>query len=495
MSSIHQKLSALRSGSDSVAETLPGRSAIGRDRLARLLPVGLLLGFVALIGLVLGDRLLPAREVVVSTVVTLQASDEVSGERTEAETIEEAPMWFQASGWVEPDPLPIKVPALVDGVVRQVHVLEGETVKKGQVLATLIDDDAKLNLRTAESQLASLEAMAEAQLGEIAVIEAEKATLAMRVVAARAKRAEREDEVRRYDQLAADGSRSVAEREMALARLRLATQQAEIDALQWSEEELAAKLLREAARGRDFAARIEEARTEVERRQLALSRTRIASPLDGLVLRLAVVPGQKRMMAMDQEDSSTIAILYQPGHLQARIDVPLAEASRLSLGQPVRLRSSLLADHIFHGEVVRIVGEADLQRNTIQAKVRIHDPDPRLRPEMLCRAEFLAPTAPSPERESAGKGTGKESETISRGSGAVVRVFAPEAALIDATTDAAKVWRIDDSGERVELREIALGGERRGAHRLVLAGLRPGDRVVLDPPSDLEVGERVRQES
>ena len=40
--------------------------------------------------------------------------------------------------------------------------------------------------------------------------------------------------------------------------------------------------------------------------------------------------------------------------------------------------------------MTRIVGEADLQRNTLQAKVRVEDPDHRLRPDMLCRAEFLA---------------------------------------------------------------------------------------------------------
>ena len=45
-------------------------------------------------------------------------------------------MLFQASGWIEPDPLPIKSTALVDGVVQEVHVLEGQLVKKGEIIAT-----------------------------------------------------------------------------------------------------------------------------------------------------------------------------------------------------------------------------------------------------------------------------------------------------------------------------------------------------------------------
>ncbi|NRB73562.1 MAG: biotin/lipoyl-binding protein, partial [Verrucomicrobiales bacterium] len=62
-------------------------------------------------------------------------------------------MLFQASGWIEPDPLPIKATALVNGVVECVGVLEGEVVKQGQILAELISEDFELDLETAESDL------------------------------------------------------------------------------------------------------------------------------------------------------------------------------------------------------------------------------------------------------------------------------------------------------------------------------------------------------
>jgi hypothetical protein len=78
-----------------------------------------------------------------------------------------------------------------------------------------------------------------------------------------------------------------------------------------------------------------------------------------VILRLLAVPGDKRMLAMDHPDSSTIAILYQPDHLQARIDVPLADAVGLVVGQRVRVRSNLLPDRLFRGTVTRIVGEAE----------------------------------------------------------------------------------------------------------------------------------------
>ena len=48
----------------------------------------------------------------------------------------------QASGWVEPDPYPVAVTALTEGVVAEVLVLEGQAVKKGQTVARMVSDDA-----------------------------------------------------------------------------------------------------------------------------------------------------------------------------------------------------------------------------------------------------------------------------------------------------------------------------------------------------------------
>ena len=57
---------------------------------------------------------------------------------------------LQASGWIEPDPFPIRVPCLYDGIVKEVYVLEGELVSVGQKLVSLVDEDAKISLHLAE---------------------------------------------------------------------------------------------------------------------------------------------------------------------------------------------------------------------------------------------------------------------------------------------------------------------------------------------------------
>src|SRR5512140_964629 len=57
----------------------------------------------------------------------------------------------QAPGWVEADPFPVAVSALADGVVAEVLVLEGQAVAANEIVARLIDADAKLGLARAEA--------------------------------------------------------------------------------------------------------------------------------------------------------------------------------------------------------------------------------------------------------------------------------------------------------------------------------------------------------
>lgn len=472
-----------------------------RSRCATALPWALLAGFLVLLVLLVGDRFLPVRALSIATVVTVRESidpnttivSSIAFQTSPAPISARTPMLFQASGWIEPAPYPILATALVGGVIDTVDVLEGEQVEQGQLLATLIDEDARLDLETAESRLDSLEAQADAHDKQINVAEAELNSLGKLVAAAIARRNESADLAARLERA---GSIAVPEQEVARARLEHLTREAEAEALAATRAEFQAKLEQLQETISDFAARIDAARTEVARRQLALDRTRIHAPIEGRVLRLLAVPGQKKLFANDNPESAVVAILYDPTQLQARIDVPLSEAAQLFPGQAVRVRSEFLPDTVFSGHVSRIVGEADLQRNTLQVKVAIENPDGRLRPEMLCRAEFLALARTPPASKDR---PGPARSSIQQSGPGRVRIFAPAAALGPITGSAnpvrSTVWKVDPTGDRVIRQPVTLGTEQKEAHRLVLDGLKPGDRVVLSPPSDLEDGDRFRNEA
>lgn len=454
-----------------------------------LLPWLLLIAFAGLAWILFGEALLPRKEVHLENVVTLRPSGEsesqnegaeVATERSEAAPDPwEAPMLFQASGWVEPDPLPIKATALVNGVVDSVSVLEGETVKKGELLATLIREDFELDLATAESLASAAKSRHAAKEAAILTLDAREQTLLKQVKAASLRCLELTDQ---RDRLKRAGGGAVAESEITQATLALQTHEAEVEALCASRDELLRERDKLIAEKEELGARLQEAETEVARRRLALDRTEIRSPVDGIVLKLHAVPGKKKMLNMDDPDSSTIAILFQPGFLQARIDVPLEEAGKLGVGQAVRLRSGFLPGKIIRGVVTRIVGEADLQRNTLQAKVKLEDPDPRLRPDMLCRAEFLSMVG-----NEAGSTRGEVNPSDQR-----VNLFIPESALLDRSEVEAIVWTPDNDRKTLQRRSVRLGSPARDDYVPVLEGLRPGDQVVINPPADLEEGDRYR---
>lgn len=443
-------------------------------------PWALLLGFLIVLGLLFGERMLPARPVSIVSVVTLaQASDasvETIADHLRADPFA-APVAFQASGWLEPDPLPVKVTALVSGVVDQVYVLEGDLVEQGQIIATLIADDMRLNVATAQASVQAEHARLAANAASIQVMEARINVLGQHHKAAQALYEMRLDAAER---MASAGRGVVKEIDIVESRQLAIAQEAEVAASALAITEAQAEIVQLKSAHDKIKADIALAETDVARQQLAMERTQIRAPMDGRVMRLLVQPGQQRMLGADNRDSAAIAYLYDPEKLQARIDVPLAEAAKMSLGQPVRLRSNFLPDMVFHGTVSRITGEADLQRNTLQAKVAIIEPDHRLRPGMLCRAEFLD-VAPLVANAAASPPAAPSH----------ARVFVPTAALLDRTQDSADVWLMDASSEHVARQRIRLGAESRAGHVLVLQGLRPGDRVVVHPPADLVNGARV----
>ena len=430
-----------------------------------LLPLGLLIGFGLIFALLFRDRLLPAREVELVPAVGIEEKIEnTPGSPSPASTGE---LLFQASGWVEPDPLPIKATALTDGIVEEVHVLEGELVKKGDLLATLIRIDTQLQRDAMAAKLADTKASFEAHCVGTKItmqrMEIEKANLAI----AEANAEEADEKFERYKLLSKG---AIAQDQMLAVRLDQKRMLAEVEAAKARIVGIAEELNRIAYEILSIQARIKGAEIELAQAELAYARTEITAPADGRVLALKAAPGQKKMAGMDFEDSSTIAVLYDPDHLQVRVDVPLADAAGLSVGQRTKIRCNLLPNQIFEGEVTRIEGAADLQRNTLQAKVRIEDPSDKLRPEMLCRVEFFQTRSSTTE---AGAG------------GAGIAVYVPKSAVVGES-----VWICDPDSLRAEKRAVTTSSGKQGMVRID-SGIRPGEWVITNP-SGIETGQRLK---
>lgn len=464
-----------------------------------LLPVGLIVGFLLVMTLLFGARLLPAIDVQTASVVTLRLSWDESNRPSfsQPQITDSAPesdsssqtksqgrelvlsrararsMIFQASGWVEPDPYLTYVPALINGVVDEVHVLEGQTVKKGDLLATLIDDDAKLELKNAELKINSQMAKITAHCVGSEIARSQIHAAEQKIDAIKAQQSDAIDNLKRLEKLPLE---AIPEQQVVQARLDTIRYKALVAEAEAAVPQLMSRIKQIELERESMLAALKELENDKAKAQLAMHRTRISSPMNGVVMKLFVAPGQKRMLNMDDSESAVIVTLYNPEQLQARIDVPLSEAAQLQAGQVVELSSDILPDTVFQGRVTRISGEADIQRNTLQAKVEILNPDIRLRPDMLVRAKFFSvmPKFDSSTSNSPAQGNQR------------LALFVPERSLVNESS----IW-VATEQNTAELRPIQLGDETRDGHRRVLDGLRSGEQVILPPHNDLTEGARV----
>lgn len=424
----------------------------------------------------------------------------------------------QAAGWVEPDPYPFYASALTDGIVKEVLATEGQRFKAGDVVARLIDDDAKLALAEVEAELqhhfhdvceyeaAVKSAQAEwdnpierkrAVAANEALLEQTRAELAANVTeiaVETAKVKELEEQYRREKRAADQGA--FPESTAVLTGLKLETQRASLKLIEAKRPGLEAKIKQQEAEltaARDqlklripetreletahakLAGELKTVETVKVRHQMAklrLERTEIRAPREGVVMERLTEPGAKLYVNMNEKNSAQAVKLYDPSKLQVRVDVPLADAGKVGAGQRAKINVEVLRDVIFEGVVTRVMHQADTGKNTLQFKVSIENPRAELKPEMLARVQFLAQEKP-----------GAKSQEPS------LRIFAPENLI--RTTPHAFTW-IVDKGRNVAIhRPVTVGTIKDNGWIEIVEGLQPGDMLIDGEAYRVKDGQRV----
>lgn len=490
-------------------------------------PIVVFLTTLALIAWSAWPVLRPSRTIEVTQALLVSSSLQETPQTQAATEPEEAraTRTVQAAGWLEAEPFYSIATALTDGVIEEMYVLEGDRVEKGQVVARMVEDDARIQLARAVSNYEAtqaaldlararflsaernweapyeLERAVESTKAERDGIKAELRQLPSLIRIEEARLVQAQEELERYEQ--AYESQASSELEYIAAREGLNAQAARLEAIRLRESILNASIARTESELRaaerelelriDDRERLDAARAQVqlaeaeldhraairEEAQLELARMTIRSPIDGYVQRRLKAPGDKVMLGMDAEHSAHILHLYDPTRIQVRVDVPLADASQIFVGQVCEVVVEVLPDRTFKGEVIIVTHEADLQKNTLQVKVRVLDPDPILRPEMLTRVKFL------PAADASTRSTARADPMI--------RAVRVPASVIDRTSDSLRVWVVAErSNGRGVVRPVTvevLSEEHDWV--TIRADLHPGT-IVASEPTACEPGERVR---
>ena len=329
------------------------------------------------------------------------------------------------------------VSSKVTGKVVEVLVEEGQSVRRGQVLARLDDAQIRAGLDVARAQLEA------------------------------SRRSAAEDQARLKEAQLTQSRLNQLVKEQVVGRAEVDTANAAVESL---------------------TARIELARQQV---QVAESQVRaietdlvdmvVRAPFDGVAISKDAQPGEmvSPVSAGGGFTRTGICTIVDMSSLEIEVDVSESYINRVRSGQPVEAVLDAYPQWRIPAQVITTVPSADRQKATVRVRIGFRREnnealDPRILPDMGVKVSFFD--------EKAAAATQSEAPRL--------KVMMPKGAVrtADGTT-----YVFVLKGDRVERRAIKVGSTQ-GDQVEVLSGVTAGDRVVVEGPGSLVDGARVKEQ-
>ena len=270
------------------------------------------------------------------------------------------------AGRVEPVSEEIKIAAELDGRLASVPVEEGARVRRGQVLATLVNGDFAARIAMAEAAVAERAAALDRIVNGARVEERRESEAQVREAEAVVENARAELERRRG--LLTRGAISRTEFDSAEREQRVAA--ARLDAIR--EHSAFVKADARDDERRRAAAELAAARARVEETQALYEKTFLRAPVDGVVLRKHLRTGES-VRAGEQ----AVVTMGDTARLRIRVDVDETDVAKIRVGQAVFVKAEAYGEQKFAGRVFRI-GEILGRKN-----VRTDEPTERVDKKIL----------------------------------------------------------------------------------------------------------------
>lgn len=334
---------------------------------------------------------------------------EPKGVLVQTEPVERRPLVqvVTASGEITPVKH-VNVGAEQMGRITEILVAEGDTVKRGQLLARL---EAVQPRADVDAQQASLEQLRSDLRAAGAAIEAGEAAEAALAASLTRTQAEQERADLLYDRaskLLEEGliARDEYDRRRADARTAeayVAEARANIVRLQAERQELIAR--QDGARRR-----IEQSEAQLRRVRDVLRRHSYLSPIDGVVTNLPVKVGETVVPGIQNSPASLLMTIADLSVITAEALVDETDVVDVKVGQQAEVTIDALPDQVFSGQVTEIGNTAILRSSGLsasqsvastqeardfEATVALNDPPATLRPGMSCTVRITAATRDS----------------------------------------------------------------------------------------------------
>jgi HlyD family secretion protein len=270
----------------------------------------------------------------------------------------------------------VQVGSQVSGQIKELYVDYNSPVKKSQLIARIDPQSFTLRVNQALADVEAARAMALTQRANVSALQADLAR--MKVMLGDAER-----EYNRNQMLYEKNFVSAAVRDKALAGLEGAREQLNAARAQLSVGQ---------AQIRNAEAVVKQRESQLSQARVDLERTEIRAPVDGIVVKKSVEPGQT--VAASLQAPELFVIAQDLREMQVETSIDESEVGRIRVGQEAAFTVDSFPGRTFRGKVAQIRKAAQVVQNVVTyiAVIRTSNPDMSLFPGMTANVRVIIET-------------------------------------------------------------------------------------------------------
>lgn len=267
----------------------------------------------------------------------------------------------------------VQVGSQVSGQVRELYVDYNSPVKKNQLIARIDPDSFTLRVNQATADLEAARATVLTQRANVAALHAEVSRAKVNLAEAR----------RDFER-----NRTLHEKNFISSSV-LDKSQSVFDVAQEQVKIVQAQLAVGEAQVRNVEALVRQREAQLAQAKVDLGRTSIRAPVDGIVVKKSVEPGQTVAASLQAPELFVIAQDLRQMQVEASIDE--AEIGRLHVGQAATFTVDSFPGRLFRGKVSQVRKAAQVVQNvvTYTAVIATANPDLSLFPGMTANVRIV----------------------------------------------------------------------------------------------------------
>jgi len=139
------------------------------------------------------------------------------------------------------------------------------------------------------------------------------------------------------------------------------------------------------------AAQLSLAQADVDRYTALAQFKRVVAPYDGTITERRIDIGNL-VMAGSSSNTTSLYKMAKNNPIRVFVDVPQSAAGDMKVGVAAKISASNIPNHIFKGTIARTADAIDPQARTLKVEVDIPNPDQALLPGMYVDVKFGIPT-------------------------------------------------------------------------------------------------------